>query len=277
MDEPRLEDWIGRQQQSDDIISASPLARLRATLDEPDGAIDAGTVLPPLAHWLYCLPATPRSELGADGHARRGSFLPPVKLPRRMWAGGRFEFLRPLRVGNAMRRTSTITAVTPKRGRSGELVFVSVEHRIDGPDGVALVETQELVYREADTVTATPPPAPDDAAWQEPHHADDVQLFRYSALTFNGHRIHYDRRYATETEGYPGLIVHGPLIATLLARLASRHSDGKPLREFSFRAHSPLFDIAPFSVCGRPEGATGAQLWARDATGRLAMSAAADW
>ena len=213
----------------------------------------------------------------SEGHAKRGGFLPPVPLPRRMWAGARFEFHRPLHIGEAIVRKSTIADVSTKDSRVGPLVFVLVRHEITGPAGLALVEEHDIVYREApgsSEVAPQPPAAPTGAVWRRAIHADEVMLFRYSALIFLGHRIHYDRRYATEVEGYPGLVVHGPLIATLLADLLRRHSSA-PAKSLRFRAISPLFDNAPFAVCGMPEPDGRASLWAQNADGALAMKAEA--
>jgi 3-methylfumaryl-CoA hydratase len=266
LDIEHLRQWIGKTESMSDAVTPVPLAALAATLDiEPP----AGT-LPPLWHWLYFLPIHRRSELGPDGHPHRGGFLPPVPLPRRMWAGGRLEFHLPLRSGDRITRTSKIVDVQFKEGRTGPLVFVLVRHEISNAEGVAVTEEHDIVYR--GPAPASPKsPAPADAVWEQTVHPDDVLLFRYSALTFNGHRIHYDRRYATEVEGYPGLVVHGPLIATLLAGMVK-----SPMARFEFRAISPLFDTAPFRICGRPEddGQT-IRLWAKDDTGALAMTAAA--
>jgi 3-methylfumaryl-CoA hydratase len=185
--------------------------------------------LPELWHWLYFLPHARQSEIGPDGHPKRGGFLPPVPLPRRMWAGGRLEWIKPLVVGDAIERTSTIQSVTHKSGRTGDLIFVLVRHEISNAAGIALTEEHDIVYRDApapDDKPVTPTAAPSDATWTKTIHPDDVLLFRYSALTFNGHRIHYDRRYVTEVEGYPGLIVHGPLIATLLVDLVRQSIPG---------------------------------------------------
>src|SRR6516225_7598742 len=208
---------------------------------------------------------------------RRGDPCQAVPLPRRMWAGARFEFHRPLHIGEAIVRKSTIADVSTKDSRVGPLIFVLVRHEITGPAGVALVEEHDIVYREAPSsseVVPQPPAAPTGAVWLRDIHADEVMLFRYSALIFVGHRIHYDRRYATEVEGYPGLVVHGPLIATLLADLLRRHSSA-PLKSLRFRAISPLFDNAPFAVCGMPEPDGRASLWAQNAEGALAMKAEA--
>ncbi|MFZ2298776.1 MAG: MaoC family dehydratase N-terminal domain-containing protein, partial [Aquabacterium sp.] len=232
-------------------------------------------------HWLYFLPLHRQSEIGADGHAKRGGFLPPVPLPRRMWAGSQFEFRSPVRVGESVERTSTIANVTQKEGRTGKLVFVKVRHelRCNGATEPAIVEYHDIVYREAKQATDVEPPpvaAPTGASWQLEIVPDDVLLFRYSALTFNGHRIHYDRQYVTEVEGYPGLIVHGPLIATLLMDQIRRHLPDADVASFSFKAVRPTFDLHPFRVNGEPQadGKT-VKLWAQDHEGWLTMDAVA--
>ena len=277
LDIDHLRSWIGKQETLTDRATLVPVAALSATLDRADGAPKAGDPLPPLWHWLYFLPLAPQSEIGPDGHPKRGGFLPPVPLPRRMWAGGRFTFHKPLRLEEKITRVSTLADVTVKQGRAGSLCFVLVRHEVHGEDGMALMEEHDIVYRDAPAPNEPPPPpkaAPDKAVWNRDIEPDPVLLFRYSALTFNGHRIHYDRKYVTETEGYPGLIVHGPLIATLLVDLLRRNTDA-PLKSFKFRAVSPLFDIAPFSVHGRPGADGQVALWARNADGNLAMEAEA--
>ena len=218
--------------------------RSTATPERPP----AGTPLPALWHWLYFLPLHRQSEIGPDGHAKRGGFLPPVPLPRRMWAGSQFEFHTPLRVGDALTRRRRSHDVTEKSGRTGPLVFVKVRHEIrrDDEADVALTEFHDIVYREApkpDDVAPPPKAAPANATWERKWVPDDVLLFRYSALTFNGHRIHYDRRYVTEVEGYPGLIVHGPLIATLLLDLLRHQLPDAQVARYEFRAVRPVFDI----------------------------------
>ena len=275
---PADEAWIGRIEESADTVTAVPMAALAATLDRDDPPPSPGTVLPPLWHWLYFLPLQRQSELGSDGHPRRGGFLPPVALPRRMWAGSRLHFDGQLRVGDAVTRRSRIASVARKASRSGPLVFVTVEHRIANAVGVAVREEHDIVYRglpAPGAEPAEPPPAPQDERFAREIVPDDVLLFRYSALTFNGHRIHYDRRYAAEVEGYPGLVVHGPLIATLLLDLLRRELPQARVASFSFKAVSPLFDGRRFSVCGRPDGERRFALWARDDDGGLAMQAAA--
>ena len=270
--------WIGRSESYTDQVTPTPIAALAATLDRDDPAPTAGDRLPALWHWLYFLPIPRASELGPDGHARRGGFMPPVPLPRRMFAGGRYRFDRPIRVGDTIVRQSRIADVTAKRGRRGPLVFVVVRHDISNSEGLAVVEEHDIVYRDTARPGEPAPaaqPAPGDAAWRQEIRVDDVTLFRYSALTFNGHRIHYDRRYATEVEGYPGLVVHGPLIATLMLELLRRNVPEASLARLSFRAVSPVFDVAPFDVCGRREGDRSVRLWATNAEGALAMDGSA--
>jgi 3-methylfumaryl-CoA hydratase len=274
-----LDAWVGRSEQREDTITATPLSALAATLDRGGRTAQHGAAVPPLWHWLYFLPLHRQSELDADGHARRGGFLPPVPLPRRMWAGGRLSFERPLHVGERVTRTSRIAAVAAKNARSGPLVFVTVHHEIVGPSGMAIGEDHDIVYRDLPgpgAPASTPPPAPGDEAFRRELMPDAVLLFRYSALTFNGHRIHYDRRYVTEVEGYPGLLVHGPLIATLLLELLQREQPQAEVRRFEFKAVSPLFDIHPFTLCGRLDGDRRFALWARNHEGALAMQASAE-
>jgi 3-methylfumaryl-CoA hydratase len=274
MDIVHLREWIGRTERAEDDVTAAPAALLAATLDREDSEPLSGDPLPPLWHWLYFLPRHRQSELALDGHAKRGGFLPPVPLPRRMWAGGRFEFHRPLRIGERIARVSRIADVQHKQGRAGPLIFVLVRHEIEGLAGLAIAEEQDIVYRGESTSAPSPPAAPTGHAWERTIRPDDALLFRYSALTFNAHRIHYDRPYAIETDGYPGLVVHGPLIATLLLDLLRRNSPEANVSRFAFRAVSPLFDTARFSICGQPEGNV-VRLWAKNDSGGLAMDATA--
>ena len=279
----RLQSWVGKTETTGDDITSAPVRALSATLDRDDSAPVAGsTVLPPLWHWLYFLPQQRQSEIGPDGHPRRGGFLPPVPLPRRMWAGGRLCWLteNPLLVGQAVRRVSSIASVTHKAGRTGDLLFVLVKHEVHNAKGLALTEEHDIVYRAA-AQPGDPVPQPvaaeQGAAWQREIVPDDVLLFRYSALTFNGHRIHYDRRYVTEVEGYPGLIVHGPLIATLLVDLVRRQLPDAFIKSFNFKAVRPTFDLHPFRLNGQPsaDGKT-VQLWAQDHEGWLTMQGTAE-
>jgi 3-methylfumaryl-CoA hydratase len=252
--------WVGRQETVTDLLDPARANALGAALGL-GGTLSPGDPLPLLRHWLYFWDVRPPAGLGADGHPARGGFLPPVPLPRRMWAGGRLRFLAPLRVGEQVSRTSTIRKVEAKNGRSGALVFVTVEHRLSGAEGLAVIEEHDIVYRD---VTPGAAAAPTDghapaAPWQAQVQPDAVLLFRYSALTMNGHRIHYDRSYAMREEGYPALVVHGPLQATLLIDLAARHLSA-PIAAFEFRGQAPAFDGTSLHVCGEPvEG--GAKLW----------------
>jgi 3-methylfumaryl-CoA hydratase len=278
IDLEHLREWIGRAERSHDIVTAAPIAALSATLDRDDPSPRQGDRLPALWHWLYFLPTHRQSELGADGHVRLGGFLPPVTLPRRLYGGGRVEILHRLLVGDPIQRVSRILDVSTKDGRTGPLVFVRVGHEISSRERLALREEHDIVYRDAFKPDDPPPPlrrAPDGAAWAREIHPDDVLLFRYSALTFNGYRIHYDRRFATEAQGHPGLVVHAPLVATLLADLLRRNLPEANVSSFSFRAITALFDTGPFFLCGRPDGAGSVKLWARGPAGALAVEATA--
>jgi 3-methylfumaryl-CoA hydratase len=256
--------WVGRSEEAHDVLEPARSNALTASLGLA-GTLSQGDSLPPLHHWLYFWNVQPPDGLGVDGHpAKGGSFLPPVALPRRMWAGGRLRFLQPLLLGELISRRSTIQKVEAKHGRTGTLVFVTVEHIVSGESGAAIVEEQDLVYRDApppgSAVSVPSEDAPSPAAiWCEPFVPDPVLLFRYSALTMNGHRIHYDRPYAIGEEGYPGLVVHGPLQATMLADLAVRRL-GAPLATFDFRGMAPAFGDTTLYICGEASEA-GAALW----------------
>jgi 3-methylfumaryl-CoA hydratase len=268
-----LKTWIGRSETQTDVATPAPLAGLAATLDHLDPPWREGEV-PPLGHWLYFLSSAPQREIGPDGHAQRGGFLPPVELPRRMWAGSEFEFIAPVPVGAAIQRRSVIANIEHKTGRSGDMIFVRVEHVIAVQDAVAIREVHNIVYREAPKPgDAAPPPekAGLAAEFERTIMPDPVLLFRYSALTFNGHRIHYDRTYCEQAEGYPGLVVHGPLTATLLMDLYLRQRPAAAVRAFRFRARRALFDIHPFTLRGAHKPG-GADLWALDHEGALAMT-----
>ena len=277
-----LQGWVGKSETLQDDIAAAPVRGLSATLDRDDPRPAVGTALPPLWHWLYFLPQARQSEIGPDGHPRRGGFLPPAPLPRRMWAGGRLRWLpaNPLRVGDAVQRVSTIASVVGKAGRSGDLLFVTVKHEVHNANGLALTEEHDIVYR-ASALPGDPVPAPlaaeTGAAWQREVAPDDVLLFRYSALTFNGHRIHYDRRYVTEVEGYPGLIEHGPLIATLLLDLLRGQLPDAYVESFNFKLLRPTFDLQPFRLNAQPSAdGKSVRLWAQDHEGWLTLQGAAE-
>lgn len=263
-------------------MTVAPYLALSATLDRNDPEPAPGIFLPELWHWLYFLPRPQQSEIGPDGHAKRGGLLPPVPLPRRMWAGGRLRWVGKLQIGDMIERVSTIKLVTHKSGCTGDLLFVLVEHQISNQQGLALTEKYDIVYRAAPSPDEQPPaptPAPRNAQWTKVINPDPVLLFRYSTLTFNGHRIHYDRSYVTQEEGYSGLIVHSPLIATLSVDLVKEHHPGRKLQSFEFRPIRPTFDIHRMKVNAAldgddPSGQT-LQVWAEDHEGWLTMQAKA--
>ena len=277
LDTEALRAWLGRQEDDEDTLAVRHARLMAATVAREGPALCGGDALPPLWHWLYFLAAQPAGQLGRDGHPARGGFLPPVPLSNRMWAGGRVRFVDRLRLGDAVRRRSTISAIEAKRGRSGDLVFVTVTHELHGPGGaLALHEEQDLVYRDppppgtAPAAPAAPMPQPEHS---QPWLPDSTQLFRYSALTFNGHRIHYDADYAREVEGYAGLVVHGPLSATMLAALAERRL-GRPLARFAYRGQRPATAGQPLGLHACRDG-EGLLLWTTLADGTVSMRAEA--
>jgi len=274
IDIAHLRTWIGKQESHNDIATTFPVAALAATLDRKDPPPQTGDAIPLSGHWLYFLETAPNSELGHDGHPKRGGFLPPVSLPRRMWAGGRIDFHAPVRVGDAIRRNSEILSVEAKSGNSGNLVFVTVRHTMSANGTIAIVEEHDIVYRDAAKKGEAPPvgkPAPQTAMWRREVETNQGVLFRYSALIFNAHRIHYDIDYCRDVEGYPGLIVHGPLQTTLLLDLCRRH-DPRPVRTLDYRATHPVFHQEKFSVNGQlsADGKSVA-LWTANAAGCYAM------
>ncbi|MFG1230022.1 HTD2 family dehydratase [Xanthobacter wiegelii] len=272
----RLQAWVGRTEEAEEEVTAALVRRFRATFDEAPGDPRAGEAAPLLLHWCLTQPAVPTGALGADGHPARGGFLPPVPLPRRMWAGGRLAFAGDIGVGDLVRRLSTVDEVSLKEGRSGALCFVTVRHEITCAGRVAITETQNIVYRAVDTAAAgkAPEPAPEGRHRRAVDPSAAI-LFRYSALTFNGHRIHYDQPYVTGEEGYPGLVVHGPLQATWLARFAAEIG-GAPPTGFSFRGLSPVFGGVPLVLHAEEEGSR-LKLWTSCHGGPVAMSAEAEW
>lgn len=266
--------WVGRAEICTDALDAGHVRRVALSLNTDPEPV--GEHLPLLWHWAFFIEGQPYARLGEDGHPRRGGFLPPAEDRNRMWAGGRLVFHRPLRVGVPGERRSRIAAVTEKTGRTGRLLFVTVEHHYFQDDTLCIAEEQDIVYRQpSPPVLAGTQPVP-ESQWSETVAPDPVMLFRYSAVTFNGHRIHYDAPYARDGEGYPGLVVHGPLIATLLLDLLHRQLPQARLAAFDFRAVRPTFDLHPFSVHGQPAAdGRSVQLWAEDHQGWLTMQATA--
>jgi 3-methylfumaryl-CoA hydratase len=271
------DEWVGRVDERVERIGTPAAQAMAATLDL-DRAPGAGDALPPGWQWLYFNPPTRRSGLGEDGHPKRGGFLPPIDLPRRMWAGSRIRYVADLPVDVEATRRSRIAKVENKVGKRGSLWFVTVAHEISVGGQVCIEEEQDIVYRDASPPGAAPaaPPAHDaQGEWGRAVAPDPTLLFRYSALTFNGHRIHYDQAYARDVEGYPDLVVHGPLTATLLQQAAVEEGGGRRLATFDFRGVSPLFVSRPFRLEGRPDANGSLALWARGPDGELAMSATA--
>lgn len=272
--------WVGRAEVNEDGIHESVIEAMAVTLDL-ESAPQQGDPLPPGWQWLFFNPKVRRSELGPDGHPARGGFLPPVELPRRMWAGSRVRYLADLPIGGEATKTSRILKVANKVGKVGVLCFVTVEHSITHESIECIREEQDIVYKEATPPGSALLPAPkrhdDEATWSADFAADPALLFRYSALTFNAHRIHYDLPYACKEEGYPGLVVHGPLTATLLQDFAVKHGGGRRLAEFSFRGVTPLFADQPFQLEAREDESASLKLWARGPQGELAMSATASF
>ncbi|MBY9067253.1 MaoC family dehydratase N-terminal domain-containing protein [Hyphomonas sp. WL0036] len=268
---------IGRTEVSIDTISPVPARGLAGALDlDPDLMFD-GAELPPLWLWLYFLPSPRASDTGPDGHARRGKFLPDIPLPRRMWAGSRIEFFAPAKIGGELTKVSTIAKISGKTGRTGDMAFVTVRHAWSRGGASLMEEEQDIVFLPMPDHYAPPAPIPaPEADWQTPVPVDPVLLFRFSALTYNAHRIHYDAAYASDVEKYPGLVVHGPLQAIWLMDEARKRNPDREVRRFSFRGVHPLFSHDRVTVCGRTnEG--GLDLCTVNSAGAQCMQASLSW
>jgi 3-methylfumaryl-CoA hydratase len=271
--------WVGATETSEDEMGLSPALRAAATVDDPEPGLALGSPLPPVWQWFYFLPRAPQSKLGADGHPQKGGFMPPIDLPRRMFAGARMRFHRPLKIGMAATRHATIREISEKSGRSGRLAFVTVAYEFRQDGQICIEEVQDIVYREPGAPVSAPQsrplPPPPEGAWRRVIQPDPALLFRFSAITFNAHRIHYDRPYAMDVEGYPGLVVHGPLTAILLMELV-RCNEKRTVTSFEFRGRAPLFDLAPFRVVGTSEQDGKINLEAQGPDGQVAMTATVD-
>jgi 3-methylfumaryl-CoA hydratase len=261
-----VESWApGPVVEREPVLPVGPAAALSAVLDLPETVAGVDAPLPPLWQWLYFLSWPARSELGADGHPRDGHFLPPIPSRQRMWAGGRCEILEPLRLGMSTERISTLHTVTPKQGRTGEMLFVTERREFRQRGRACVVEEQDIVYRSGRNAAQHPVTLDESAVpltdepWRLPLHPDPALLFRFSALTANAHRIHYDAPYCRAEEGYPGLVVHGPLLALLMLELPRRHSPDRRVRSLAFRFHSPVFAGERLVACGTPSD-DGAEL-----------------
>jgi len=277
IDIAHLQKWVGKQETKEDDLSLFPAQALAAALNNTT-LPNKGDALPAFWEWLYFLATPLSSATGSDGHPDKGGFLPPVPLPRRMWAAGEVECFKPLLIGQTASRLSTIESVELKSGSTGTLVFVNVRHEISQAGELCISQVQNIVYREQPSANAPLPPAkpaPSEHDFLTSITPDPVLLFRYSALTYNGHRIHYDRTYAVEEELYPALVVHGPLLVTLLLELRRNHLSDKSLKKYKFRAVRPTFDNAKFTVAGKREG-SNLSLWSADNSGALCMTIKAE-
>lgn len=267
--------WISKKETQVDYLNQRPLAMMQALLNQDNKNL---TELPHLYHWLYFLPIVNNAQLAEDGHPQKGGFLPPIPFPKRMWAGGRLQFLRNISVNQKIKRESEIIKIEFKQGKSGDMYFVTVKHSIFADDQLAIVEEQDIVYRDTSNQVQTKPAAIAPAAEAKPFSykkhfpVDTTSLFRYSALTFNSHKIHYDRPYAMQEEGYPGLVVHGPFLATLLMHFFKQEYPNKTIQSFDFRAVNPVFDFNEFSICGDVQDQT-AELWIEKENNQIAMKA----
>jgi 3-methylfumaryl-CoA hydratase len=279
MTQEPISNWLGRQETLEETLAAGPAQGLAATLNlDPEDFAKDGAVLPPVWNWLYFLPRAPSHQIGPDGHPKRGGFLPPITLARRMWAGSRCSLHQDLRVGDRPTKTSTILKISEKQGRAGTMFFVTVRHEIRVGAILAYDEEQDIVYMDIPKVFTPPEPvALPPCTWQHPVALDPVLLFRFSALTFNGHRIHYDRDYATGVENYPGLVVHGPLQAILAFHFAClEQADRKPLA-FRFKGVRPLFDFDAVTFNGACSDATSTQIYAANGESAVTMEAQMTW
>jgi 3-methylfumaryl-CoA hydratase len=278
-----LRSHLGQRFVSTDVAAPGPANLLRLALSRPEPELRPGDSLPPGWHGLYFVPRFRPEELRPDGSPIDAGVVPAMPLPRRMFAGESVRFHTPIRLGEVLRQETELADLSLKTGATGTLVFATVRCRIYAPGGLALEEERRTVCRAAARAGARNraprrEEAPADVPWRRRVDPDPVLLFRFSALTFNSHRIHYDRPWATEVEGYPGLVVHGPLTSTLLIDFARDHNAGRPFRSYTTQARAPLFDTAPFELRGRPTAdGRGAELWAVTPEGTVAMSARADW
>lgn len=261
MTEVNLQDWVGRQERVTEFISPAHAKKIAFSVNAPVPA--EGEPLPLLWHWAFFVDPLPLDELGEDGHPARGGFLPPADNRNRMWAGGRLNFVNRLVIGQLAERITTIKSVVEKEGRTGKLLFVTLEHVYEQAGQVCVIEEQDIVYREPSPPKLVGDEAVPKAEWSQEIQPDAVMLFRYSAVTFNGHRIHYDYPYANSVEGYPGLVVHGPLIATKVLQAFTEAHPEKVVSQFSFRGVRPLISPEPFKVEGQLLDSNRAELWAQ--------------
>lgn len=274
------DEWIGKSKDKNDSMAPEQLQRFEAMLDHNPNDVQAGTPLPPCAHWIYFTPMDPHSDIAEDGHAKKGDFLPPVDLPKRMWAGGNIQFKKQLKAGMPADKKSTIINIEEKEGTSGKLCFVTVRHQINVSGAMAIDEEQQIVYREASEQGVHPirtTPMDIDYDWKKTKKVDSVMLFRFSALTFNSHKIHYDKEYATETEGYPNLVVHGPLLLVLMLNEFKTKTDGKVIEEVEYRATGPVFLGEEITITSKDVDNTRVEMRLLGPDNKIAMKATIKW
>ena len=268
--------WIPKVDSCTELISPAPINKLAATLNEAAPDYQDGDNLPPLWHWIFFIKPAPHADLGRDGHPKRGDFLPPVALPKRMFAGMKTDYLHPLIIGHEAERESEVIDIKEKKGASGPLIFIRAQTKIKQKGRLCIMDEQEIVYREMGAPLTLPEtkhlPEPPPNSWSQEMIADAAMLFRFSAVTFNGHKIHYDRTYAAIEEGYPALVVHAPLLAMLLLQLVRRNT-GKRVKRFEYRAMAPLFDGQPFQLSAVEEGADSVNMQVLRTDGKTAARA----
>jgi 3-methylfumaryl-CoA hydratase len=279
MDNIDLQNWVGKKEETKDRIYTTPIKALALTLNYKEFPVEEGDPLPEIWYWLYFLPMVPMSEVGTDGHPKRGGFLPPISLERRMWASSRLKFHQDLVIGENIVKNSEIIKISEKEGKTGRMVFVTVKHSIQSQRGVAVEEEQDIVYlpMPKSFVQPAPNPVPGDLQWKEEYPISPALLFRFSALTFNGHRIHYDWRYTTEVEKYPGLVVHGPLQALLLFETAKKNNPGKKPMNYTFRALRPIFDFDKVHICGQSNPDGSYNIYTTNTENNIGMQATITW
>lgn len=275
-----IDEWIGKTMDRSDSMAPEQLQRFEALMNRNPLAVTSGTHLPPCAHWCYFTPVEMQSELGVDGHARKGGFLPPVELPKRMWAGGKIIFKKPLLAGTPAEKKSTIIAINEKEGSSGKLCFVTVRHQVSSKGALAIDEEQQIVYREESEEGAHPirtNPLDIDPDWKISVKPDTIQLFRFSALTFNSHRIHYDQDYVKKMEGFPNIVVHAPYLLVLLLDSFKNKDDGRVIEDVKYRADGPVYLDEQITIYGKSADNHRSELRVTGPEGNLAMSASVNW
>lgn len=275
-----INDWVGNSFDISDSMAPEQLKKFEALMNDDPEAVTEGSVISPCGHWVYFNPPIPQADLSISGHERNSNFLPPVDLPRRMWAGGTIKFKKPLKTGTPADKKSTITKIEEKEGKKGKLCFVTIRHQVSASGSVAIDEEQTIVYREESEKGAHPirtQPLDIDPEWRKSTKPDSIQLFRYSALTFNSHRIHYDQDYAREMEGYPNVLVHAPFLVLLMVNAFTSKSDGKVVSEIEYENVGPVYLGEQITICGKTADNNKTALRIHGPEGKLAVKAKFQW